>query len=82
MGRPRKQSSPPPSGAVSIPFNYRPRIYQLPLLQTFDTGKKPGVVVWHRRPGKDKTALNSVVKGKASVSGLDMRACPAKGSAY
>jgi len=49
--------------AISIPFNFEPRIYQLPLLEALDVGGfKRAVVVWHRRSGKDKTLINLVAK--------------------
>lgn len=47
---------------ITIPYNYTPRPYQLPLLQAIDSGIKRAVVVWHRRAGKDKTLLNLVIK--------------------
>lgn len=47
---------------ITIPHNYEPRPYQLPILSALDGGKKRGVCVWHRRSGKDKTFLNYLVK--------------------
>lgn len=47
---------------MQIPFNYQPREYQLPLFQAFDSGVKRAVCVWHRRSGKDKSALNLCAK--------------------
>ena len=47
---------------MQIPFNYQPRDYQLPLFQAFDAGVKRAVCVWHRRSGKDKSALNLCAK--------------------
>lgn len=45
--------------AITIPHNFTPRLYQLPLLKAWE--KKPerfrAVCVWHRRSGKDKTAF-------------------------
>lgn len=43
---------------VSIPNNWTPRPYQLPVLQYFDRGGKRAVLKWHRRGGKDEVALN------------------------
>lgn len=40
---------------VAIPNNWAPREYQLPF---FQSGKKRGVLVYHRRAGKDSMALN------------------------
>lgn len=47
---------------LTIPYNYDPRIYQLPLLRAIDSGIKRAVACWHRRSGKDKTCLNVTVK--------------------
>lgn len=47
---------------LTIPHNYKPRTYQLPVLTALDDGKKRAVIVWHRRAGKDKTILNYTVK--------------------
>lgn len=45
--------------AITIPFNFRPRSYQLPLLKAWEAKKEKfrAVCVWHRRSGKDKTAF-------------------------
>lgn len=51
-----------PPASVRVPFNFSPRPYQVPLLAAFDSGYKRGVQVWHRRAGKEKTALNLCVK--------------------
>lgn len=47
---------------ITVPHNYQPRTYQLPLLQALDSGVKRAVVIWHRRAGKDKTLVNLVAK--------------------
>lgn len=47
---------------VTIPHNYKPRPYQLPLLEAIDSGINRAVAVWHRRAGKDKTLVNLIVK--------------------
>lgn len=47
---------------VTIPHNYTPRPYQLPVLKAFDSGKKRIVAVWHRRAGKEKTFINVMAK--------------------
>ncbi len=40
-------------------LRYKPRTYQLPLLQAMQSGEyKRAAVVWHRRAGKDLTCLN------------------------
>lgn len=43
---------------IDLPYNWNPRPHQLPLWQSFAGGCLRGVVVWHRRAGKDSTALN------------------------
>jgi phage terminase large subunit len=47
---------------ISLPYNYTPREYQLPLLSALDQGYKRLVCVWHRRAGKDKTLINIIAK--------------------
>lgn len=43
---------------ITIPFNFTPRRYQLPVLRALDGGATRAVAVWHRRSGKEKTFLN------------------------
>lgn len=43
---------------ITLPYNFTPRAYQLPLLQAFDGGAKRLVACWHRRAGKEKTLIN------------------------
>lgn len=47
---------------IELPHLYKPREYQLPLWQAFDSGIKRIIQVWHRRSGKDKTDLNIVAR--------------------
>lgn len=47
---------------ITIPFNYKPRNYQLPILKAADSGIKRIVWVAHRRSGKDKTCINLMAK--------------------
>lgn len=47
---------------ITVPFNFTPRDYQLPILSAFDSGYKRGVWAAHRRSGKDKTCLNIAIK--------------------
>lgn len=47
---------------VTVPRNYTPRPYQLPLLQAMDSGFNRAVWAAHRRSGKDKTCLNLMIK--------------------
>lgn len=47
---------------ITLPYNFTPRPYQIPVLQALDKGIKKGVCVWHRRSGKDLTLFNAMVK--------------------
>ena len=47
---------------LTLPHKFTPRKYQLPLFEAFDNGIKRAVLVWHRRSGKDKSALNLCAK--------------------
>ena len=47
---------------ITLPYNFTPRPYQMSLLKAFDSGLKRYIGIWHRRAGKDKTALNLTVK--------------------
>lgn len=47
---------------ITLPHQFNPRPYQLPLLRALDGGKKRAVIVWHRRCGKDKTCFNYIIK--------------------
>lgn len=44
--------------ALTFPYKFEPRAYQLPFLDAMSQGYKRAVCVWHRRSGKDKTFLN------------------------
>lgn len=48
---------------------YKPRDYQLPLLNAFDNGYKRLIHIWHRRCGKDLTDLNIMIGEMARVVG-------------
>lgn len=47
---------------IVIPHNWAPRDYQLPALRALDSGCKRALLLWHRKSGKDTTALNWVAK--------------------
>jgi hypothetical protein len=50
---------------IKVPYKFIPRDYQLPLLQAFDSGLiNRGVLVWHRRSGKDLTVSAGIVVKK------------------
>lgn len=43
---------------ITLPNNWEPRHYQLPLWRYLESGGKRAVAVWHRRSGKDDVALH------------------------
>ena len=46
---------------TTLPHNWQPRPYQMPLWLAFEGGYKRAVAVWHRRAGKDSVGLNWTV---------------------
>lgn len=52
------------SSFIDIPYLYRPRPYQLPILRAMDSGYKRAVQVWHRRAGKEKTDFAGIMVKK------------------
>lgn len=55
---------------VQLPLDWSPRYYQVPLWSYLEKGGKRAVAVWHRRAGKDATALNWTVTSAFSRPGL------------
>jgi hypothetical protein len=53
-----------------LPYNWEPREYQLPLWSFLENGGKRAVCIWHRRAGKDATALNFTVTSIVERPGL------------
>jgi len=47
---------------ITIPHKFIPRDYQKPVFNCISQGFRRGIVVWHRRAGKDKTFINIMVK--------------------
>lgn len=47
---------------LTIPHNFTPRGYQIPVFNSIADGYNRVVAVWHRRAGKDKVAINLAVK--------------------
>jgi phage terminase large subunit len=47
---------------ITLPYQYEPRPYQLPVLQALDSGYNRIIQRWHRRCGKDKTDINIIGK--------------------
>ena len=55
---------------IQVPVNWMPRTYQIPLWAYLEKGGKRAVAVWHRRAGKDATALNWTVVSAFTRPGL------------
>lgn len=55
---------------ITLPHNFTPRPYQLPLLKAWDAGIKRFIIVWHRRSGKDKTIVSQLPKKMFERKGL------------
>jgi hypothetical protein len=47
---------------ITIPYEFKPRPYQLELFKALDSGYKRACVVYHRRAGKDKSLFNLLIK--------------------
>ena len=43
---------------ITIPFNFTPREYQCPIYNALPQNFTRGIVIWHRRAGKDKVFIN------------------------
>ena len=52
----------PKRSEITLPYQFEPRDYQLPVVEALDNGFKRAVWVAHRRSGKDKTMINFVAK--------------------
>jgi phage terminase large subunit len=47
---------------ITLPYNFKPRDYQVALFKAIDEGYKRAVAIWHRRAGKDKSLINIIAK--------------------
>ena len=54
---------------IEMPYKFTARDYQEDLSSVLDAGYRRGVVVWHRRAGKDKTLINIMATQAAQVVG-------------
>jgi phage terminase large subunit len=61
---------------ISLPHDWTPRPYQLPVLKYFDAGGKRAVTVWARRHGKDSTAINHTARAAFQRVGLYWHVLP------
>lgn len=52
----------PSTGRMTIPFNFIPREYQKSAYNALPKGFTRGVVIWHRRAGKDKNFINILAR--------------------
>lgn len=55
---------------IELPYGYVPRDYQLPLWEYLQSGGKRAVAIWHRRAGKDLSALNLLLTMAVQRTGL------------
>jgi len=61
---------------ITLPYKWRPRDYQLPFWQYMQQGGKRAVLVWHRRCGKDLTAMNWAICAMTQRIGLYWHLAP------
>lgn len=61
---------------VRLPHGFTPRDYQRRYMGYYDHGGKRGVWVWHRRAGKDVTALHQTVKMAHERKGMYWHCLP------
>jgi len=47
---------------ITIPYQFTPRTYQIPIFKAIDNGFLRIIQVWNRRSGKEKTDINIVAK--------------------
>jgi phage terminase large subunit len=57
-------------GQIEIPYKFKAREYQTPLIKAMEEGKKRACVVWHRRSGKDKTIWNFTISRAVQQKGI------------
>jgi hypothetical protein len=43
---------------IEMPYGWRPRVYQEAFWAAMEAGKRRGVLLWHRRTGKDLSCIN------------------------
>jgi len=55
---------------ITLPYNFEPRDYQMPLWTAMETGTRRAVAIWHRRAGKDLTALHFCTTAMIERPGL------------
>ena len=61
---------------ITLPYNWTPREYQEPVCEAIDNGIKRLITIWHRRAGKDLTAINVCAKKSFERVGLYLHLLP------
>lgn len=61
---------------IVLPYNWTPRDYQEPVCEAIDSGIKRLITIWHRRAGKDLTAINVCAKKSFERVGLYLHLLP------
>lgn len=55
---------------IELPHNFAPRDYQVPLFKAMEQGRRRAICTWHRRAGKDVTALNITIQKMTEEVGV------------
>ena len=55
---------------IKVPYNFEPRLYQIPMLTARELGYLREVYILHRRAGKDLTAINDMAKAVLERVGI------------
>lgn len=55
---------------IQLPYNWKPKPHQVPLFNYLQNDGKRAVCVWHRRSGKDMTALHWTVQASTQRRGI------------
>jgi len=55
---------------ITLPYNFKPRVYQIPMMRALDSGVKRIFALHHRRSGKDITLWNMIIKKAVEEVGL------------
>ena len=55
---------------IIVPYDFTPRLYQIPMLTARELGYKREVYILHRRAGKDLTAINDLARAVLKRVGI------------
>lgn len=61
---------------VSVPVDWAPRDYQMPLWSALEHGAKRAVAIWHRRCGKDSVGINWTIREAFTTPGIYWHVLP------